>query len=29
MNDKFPSSAQDANAKVHLTWGLKALIALV
>jgi len=22
-NDKFPSSAQDANAKVYLTWGLK------
>merc|ERR1711988_1448703 len=23
MNDQFPSSAQDANAKVYLTWGLK------
>jgi len=23
LNDKFPSSAQDANAKVYLTWGLK------
>merc|ERR1711985_162401 len=22
-NDEFPSSAQDSNAKVHLTWGLK------
>merc|ERR1711959_469433 len=22
-NDKFPSSAQDANAKVYLTWGLE------
>jgi len=24
-NDKFPSSAQDANAKVYLTWGLKGV----